>query len=278
MDPSELPSDEFFAGECLENIEATEQDDIGNLGMQDPYFTALSNIDFPYLTLFSGYKLSPPTTPIDSLEDVIAAAPVCSTEYAQITVHESRPKPRKGSKTYQCDKCPRSFSNLKSYGDHMRTEHNVQAFKCRSCNKRVARHDNLGPHEKNCKGLQSIGDKRSVLAGSDVIKESGRPEKRHRAKAPDISEKTASKTPVTTPIIPASPNESDSPPFSASGSDDEVQEAGSLVFENKTLKEELNKSNADLASLRVQLRELALERDLWKQNYLQLKLQGDKIS
>ncbi|KAF3158538.1 hypothetical protein TWF788_004697 [Orbilia oligospora] len=216
-------------------------------------------------------------SPVEPQDVATAKSLVRCAEYAQTPGHEPRSKPRKGSKSYQCEKCPRSFSNLKSFGDHMRTEHNVQAFKCRSCGKQVARHDNLRPHEMRCRGLHSIGDKRSVLAGSAVVKASGRPEKRHRSQASDISGKTVSKTTDPSPVIPASPSESDSSLSSTSGSDDEIQETSQLVIEVKTLKEELNRSNADLALLRGQVSKLVLECDLWKQHYLQLRL-GDKVS
>ncbi|KAF3079399.1 hypothetical protein TWF706_003370 [Orbilia oligospora] len=247
----------------------------------DPDFPVWPNI----LDLIpSACMISPASTPIlqihspiEPQDDATAKSLVRCAEYAKTPGHEPRSKLRKGSKSYQCEKCPRSFSNLKSFGDHMRTEHNVQAFKCRSCGKQVARHDNLRPHEMRCKGLHSIGDKRSVLAGSAAVKASGRPEKRHRSQASDISGKTGLKTTDPSPVIPTSPSESDSSLSSTSGSDDEIQETSQLVIEVKTLKEELNRSNADLALLRGQVSKLVLECDLWKQHYLQLRL-GDKVS
>lgn len=236
--------------------------------------------DTTSLPLSSPSEISPTATPISGIDphlyffDHAIAKNLGRADQAQVTAHETRPKSRKNSQAYQCEKCPKSFSNRKTFGGHMWTEHNVQAFKCRYCDTQVARYDNLRSHEKRCKGLHSTGDKRLVLDSSDVTKGLGSPKKRLRAQTSDISNKTTPQTTTSMPVIPAIANESDSSLSSGSGSDDEIQEANLLV---QTLKEELKKNNADLVELRCQVSKLALECDVWKQNYLQLML-GDKVS
>ncbi|KAK6499164.1 hypothetical protein TWF481_011735 [Arthrobotrys musiformis] len=162
----------------------------------------------------------------------------------------------------------------------MWTRHKFQAFKCPNCDKRVSRFDNLKIHQERCKGLHSIGDKRSASPYRGEAESPGKSEKRY--KAGSLNNTVASRVGTCGSAPPDTQNDGDNqdiPPRSSSpgsSSDGDSQEVSLLVVEVRTLKEELQKSSSSIAVLRDKVSKLVLECDLWKQNYLQLKLQ-DKM-
>ncbi|KAK6352074.1 hypothetical protein TWF730_008906 [Orbilia blumenaviensis] len=205
-----------------------------------------------------------------------------SIENFQTTKPCSRSKGRKGSKTYCCDICSIPFSNRKTYGDHMRSQHGISAFKCHHCDTHVARYDNLRSHTKRCKGLRSqLGKKRHALMPPDVDETSATLKNSNWLSTPDMSTKpslvklkSAEDAIVTTPDS----NATGTPQFTLCSSDGESSQfilsssdgenSDSLVLE---LQIELKKSKGDIALLRDQVSLLEEERNVWKRNYLELK-------
>ncbi|KAK6523330.1 hypothetical protein TWF281_001309 [Arthrobotrys megalospora] len=193
----------------------------------------------------------------------------------QITQSRSRSKSHKGSTTYSCLICPISFTNRKVFGDHMRTNHDIHAFKCRYCDTQVTRHDNLKSHERRCKGLNPAATKRLAPTPSDVAKVEKRPTKHRKINVLDFGDGIEVVTPgVTASNAALNASEDNTPLHSVSNGGDDDPAVDSLTVEVSVLKEKLLKREEDLAVLRGEVDELKEERNVWKRQYIQLKLQS----